>query len=352
MAVAEQADEVNATSTSFVPDDTSSLKDIEGAYDRFQKASPRPARTVNARKYHAVIVEGHTQVREMLVEYLRFSNFEVSAYVEAGQVPDQMLEDELESNPPDLFVVDLEFEAGKGASLDLIKKIKRLEKTRPAVMAMCASLSNENLIEAMKMGAEDVVPKPFDVLEIVGRMSKLAYIGRYRRDRPAGQSPSDSTDLLRQERSVFLSYSSDDAKSEGVATFLRSNIEARGIGVWYSDDILRPKDPKWAKHAFKGIRKAHVFLPLITDNYPHSRNCLAELINFYSHQLIDGSRVLLPVLHGSSEAIRNFEWTRRLIDNSHHADITSAQFLDGLIALLGRIQKAVKVHQTNKRSRL
>jgi CheY-like chemotaxis protein len=307
----------------------------------------------NAFKYKAIIVEGYEQVREMLVKYLKDSNFEVEAYKDAGEVPPELLDEKNQINPIDLFVVDLGFESPGTEGLELIGKISALEKTRPAVMAMSASLSSNNLIEAMKMGAEDVVPKPFEVSKIVERMSNLAGIGRNRRLRRQGQFLSDSEDPSRLERPVFLSYSSEDNGRKGVAAFLRSNIEVMGIQVYYADDNRMPEDSQEAKRILEAIDQAHVYLPLITEKYPCSNYCLSELVRFCTHVEPGGptnpptvvtaatTRTLLPVLYGLPNEIKNYEWIRPIIDERRHANITSDQFLDGLIALLGWIRSAV-----------
>jgi DNA-binding NarL/FixJ family response regulator len=317
---------------------------------------PPFAEVDNLFKYNAIIVEGHDQVRKMLVEYLEASNFEVQAYQSAGEVPSELLEEKNQINPIDLFVVDLEFESPGTDGLDLIEKISAIE-TRPAIMAMSASLSSNNLIEAMKMGAEDVVPKPFEVSEIVERMRNLASIGRNRRLRQQGQSLSDSEDPSRFRRPVFLSYSSEDNGRKGVAAFLRSNIEAMGIGVYYADDSRLPEDSQEAKRILEAIDQAHVYLPLITEKYPCSNYCLSELVRFCTHvepgrpgsssmvRTASTTRTLLPVLYGLPNEIKNYEWIRPIIDERRHANITSDQFLDGLIALLGWIRNAVNEHE-------
>ncbi len=307
-------------------------------------ALPPFAEVENAFIYKAIIVEGNEQVRKMLVEYLEFSNFEVGAYETAGDVPAQILENENNIDAVDLFVVDLEFESQRKDALHLIRKISNI-KTRPAVMAMSASLSSQNVIEAMKMGAEDVVPKPFEVSKLAERMKNLASIGRNRRLRPQGQSLLDSEDPWRDKRPVFLSYSGEDNGRKGIAAFLRSNIEAMGIGVYYADDNRLREDSIAAKRILKAIDEAHVYLPLITEKYPCSNYCLSELVRFCTHVESGGSRTLLPILHGLPAEIKNYEWIRPIIDERRYADITSEQFLDGLIALLGWIQNAVDIYQ-------
>lgn len=62
---------------------------------------------------------------------------------------------------------------------------------------------------------------------------------------------------------------------------------------------------------------------------------------FFKKQPIDGPRILLPVLHGSRETIKNLNWVWPQFDKHPHADITSEKFLDDLIVLLAWIQAAI-----------
>jgi hypothetical protein len=139
-----------------------------------------------------------------------------------------------------------------------------------------------------------------------------------------------------------LSYYTKDRIDNNVAIFLKSNIEARGIGVWYSEEILPHPDPAASEIAFNAIDEAHLFLPVITDNYARSVPCIAELACFFRHQAINPSRILLPVVHGSPNTATNFNWIGPIIDEPTRAELTEESFLDDLIALLGWIQKAVR----------
>ena len=69
----------------------------------------------------------------------------------------------LTERAPDLVLCDMMMPDGNG--LDLLREIKAAE-SRTSVIMMTAYTSTRNAIEAMKLGAYDYVPKPFDIDEL------------------------------------------------------------------------------------------------------------------------------------------------------------------------------------------
>lgn len=233
---------------------------------------------------------------------------------------------------PDVLLVDLELKLEKTQGFKLIEALAYPRHTFP-IIAMSAGLSHSELIDALKSGADDVIAKPFDISQILERIRHLANIGQKRREyrRKKKQTTDDGRD---EDRPVFLSYSNKDRRT---ASILRTIIEARGIGVWYAPDILRLGDPI-AERIFKGLDRAQVFVPLVTDNYPRSPWCAFERFRWSQ---TDKTRVLFPVLEGVMKRIRNLDLIKPIMDNNDYADITFDRFADGVTALLGRIQQAI-----------
>ena len=298
------------------------LNEVRSAFDRFQEG-----------KYKAVIVEDDRQVREMVEQSLTFRGFECQAYSEAEMVLNDILTRE-QMSMPDVLLVDLELEHNKMQGLKLIERLTATDNP-PPIIAMSAGLSNSELIEALKSGADDIVAKPFDIFQIAERIERLAKIGRKRRR--YRQNPKKEEDKERLDRPVFLSYSFKDRRT---ASILRTLIEARGIDVWYASDILLPGDPITDRIS-KGLDRAQVFVPLVTDNYPRSAWCVFEMAWFRWSQ-VDKTRIVFPVLEGVVDRIRNRDLMMPIIPESEYADITFDRFADGLTALLGRIQEALK----------
>jgi hypothetical protein len=125
-----------------------------------------------------------------------------------------------------------------------------------------------------------------------------------------------------------------------VASGLRRNMEAKDIAVWYAPTSLEIGD-EWRRRIEDAIDQASIFVPLITDNYPVSSVCVGELMRFYRRMKPDQPQlVLLPVLAALSEEGKRHEVVQAVVRKYQYVDI-SVRFIDGLTALLGRIQRAL-----------
>ncbi|HXI24153.1 MAG TPA: TIR domain-containing protein [Pyrinomonadaceae bacterium] len=300
------------------------------------------------RPFRAVVVEKRGTFRTNIEDALTEEGFQVFGYDAPADVPAQYLVSDPALDAIDLFIVDLGHTESHSESarahlgidlgyeeseaLALIGKIKQIH-TKPGRMAMATTLSSENTIKAMTMGAEDVVSKITDIKELRLRMKNLAGIGRSRRLYSQGFSQTHRE----RKRPVFLSYSSRDNDTQNVAIFLKSRMEAVGIGVWYFEENQSANNAEAARRAFEGVADAEIFLPLITADYPLSTPCLAELISCFRYPT--SKRILMPVLHGSAQEIKNFDWIKPLLNQ--HWDLSRDKFLDDLTGLMGWLQEKI-----------
>ena len=296
------------------------------------------------KKYKAAILDDDRNLRELLVECLRFTGFEAEGYEEA----EQLLRDISVANfspraLPDLIVVDLRLLPLKMQGLEFISEL--VARDVPSeVMAMTGEYPGDSdLIEAIRLGAGAIVSKPFDdILSLLKKMEHLAEIGMKRRLRLKKDSRT------RRRQPVFLSYSDDDAR---LATGLRRNIETTGAGVWHAPSSLKGGD-EWRRHVEAGIDQACVFIALLTDDYVRSPACLGELLRFRRRMEASPKPrpLLLPVLAGLSDEVRRNHSIRPVLDRYQCIDL-SIRFLDGLTSLLGRIEfhilKARRVKRKN-----
>src|SRR5947209_17020929 len=114
------------------------------------------------KKYKAAILDDDRNLRELLVECLRFTGFEAEGYEEA----EQLLRDISVANfspraLPDLIVVDLRLLPLKMQGLEFISEL--VARDVPSeVMAMTGNLPDSDLIEAIRSGASAIISKPFD----------------------------------------------------------------------------------------------------------------------------------------------------------------------------------------------
>jgi FixJ family two-component response regulator len=293
--------------------------------------------------YKAFVVDDDAHVRDLLVECLRFSDFDAVGYDTAERLLNEVsLADFSPEGLPDLIIVDLQLQLGKMQGLELIGKLAELN-IPSEVIAISGNHPNADLVEAVKIGAGAMVPKPFDdIIYLMKKMEHLAQIGMKRRLKLNGR------DRTRQQRPVFLSYCDDDVR---LATGLRRNIESRDIDVWYAPSTLSVGD-EWRPIIEAGIDQASVFIALITDNYVNSPVCFAELLRFYrrTETSTELRPLLLPVLAGLSEHGVKHYLIRPILDRYQHIDL-SVRFIDALTAILGRINLQILQMQRAKMTR-
>jgi DNA-binding NarL/FixJ family response regulator len=110
------------------------------------------------KRYRTLVVEDDSQVREVLVETLRFSDFEAFGYDEAEKLLHDLDQSTMvPQNGPDLIVVDLELKADKMQGLDLIATLAKRDE--PAeVLAISSKPPAADLASAMRIGVAAIVP--------------------------------------------------------------------------------------------------------------------------------------------------------------------------------------------------
>ncbi|MBP1626133.1 MAG: two component, sigma54 specific, transcriptional regulator, Fis family [Holophagaceae bacterium] len=104
---------------------------------------------------HLLLVEDKDSFRRLLVQALEGSGWEIHAVAH----PQEALA-VLEATPCEIMVTDLRLPAMSG--LELLKRAKRM---RPELRVLLMSAFGEpsDIVEAMAFGADDFLPKPFDL---------------------------------------------------------------------------------------------------------------------------------------------------------------------------------------------
>ena len=110
-------------------------------------------------EHKVLIVDDEKSLLEFLRMLLEEEDYEV---LEADSV--RSARGVLAEHTFDLILCDIMMPDGSG--LDLLKEIKQSSAAETAVVMMTAYSSTKSAIEAMKSGAYDYVPKPFDVDEL------------------------------------------------------------------------------------------------------------------------------------------------------------------------------------------
>lgn len=279
-------------------------------------------------KVSVFFVESDEQVRKLLVEYSSLVGFNVEAYGDAAQSL-SILADPLSRKLPDLVVVDLDHQNGMMTGLHLIQELTR--GNMPGVI-VAISAAPGDLLEAIRLGAF-AIQKPFGLDSFMTKMNHLAELGRRRKRYSLNPARGDRT---RSNRTVFLSYNSED---KTVANAIRLNLEARGVGVWYSG--LVELGDKWERMNI-AIDEVGVFVAVITDEYTISPQCNAELGRFFKRLATERDRlILLPVLYKSPSGIKQNALIARILKKYDGIRVTRAEDFDGLTALILGIQNAV-----------
>ncbi|GKS56562.1 hypothetical protein YTPLAS18_00890 [Nitrospira sp.] len=293
------------------------------------------------KKYLGYVIDDSTSLRDMLVEQLRFNDFEAHGYAEA----ETFLRDVFSAtslNLPDLIVVDLKLRPSRMQGINLVSELADRE-VPSEILVISGNQPSKDLVEAIRIGAATSASKPFDsIFKLTDTMVRLAEIGKRRRRQSLGKGRGwEELDTSREHRPVFLSHSSQDKR---IAHGIRRNLEARDIGVWYAPSILDVGD-KWRNRIENGIDQATVFIALITEAYVASPICLGELTRYFRRIQVqaDNQLLLLPVLVSSSTAIKRNDLIRPIFDGYHYLDL-STQFIDGLTVLLARIQRSLGGH--------
>jgi two-component system response regulator PilR (NtrC family) len=105
-----------------------------------------------------LIVDDEPSLVDFLTVLCGAEGYEASAALSVREARERLAE-----RTPDLVLCDMMMPDGNG--LDLLREIKANDGG-PAVILMTAYTSTKSAIEAMKLGAYDYVPKPFDVDEL------------------------------------------------------------------------------------------------------------------------------------------------------------------------------------------
>jgi two-component system response regulator RegX3 len=117
------------------------------------------------RQIHILVVEDEEAIREGLIDVLVFHGYGVDS---AATGPDG-LEKSL-SGKFDLILLDIMLPGMDG--YEICNRIRREDRNQPIIM-LTAQTSDEEIIQGLKLGADDYVPKPFSIQELVLRIEAV-----------------------------------------------------------------------------------------------------------------------------------------------------------------------------------
>jgi two-component system, OmpR family, phosphate regulon response regulator OmpR len=110
---------------------------------------------------HIIVVDDEPEIREMLADYLGHAGFKVST-AENGAVMRRLLEDQA----ADLVILDINMPGEDGLSLARFLRAN----TKIGIVMLTAAGEVVDRIVGLEMGADDYLPKPVDMRELLARV--------------------------------------------------------------------------------------------------------------------------------------------------------------------------------------
>ena len=111
------------------------------------------------------VVEDDTSIRELIVYTLNSMNLKTVGFEKPSDFWDQ-----LDSEIPTLVMLDIMLPEENG--IDILKKLrKRVDTKALPIIMVTAKTSEYDRIAGLDNGADDYIPKPFSMLEMVARVN-------------------------------------------------------------------------------------------------------------------------------------------------------------------------------------
>jgi two-component system, OmpR family, response regulator MprA len=122
------------------------------------------------RPLHVVLAEDDRAVREALVRALTLEGHRVDAVTDGAAALD-LLRPGSGSADPDVVILDVSMPAVDGLT---VCRVLRAEGSRVPILMLTARTEPSDRIAGLDAGADDYVPKPFDLGELFARLRALA----------------------------------------------------------------------------------------------------------------------------------------------------------------------------------
>ncbi|HTH76474.1 MAG TPA: response regulator [Trinickia sp.] len=135
---------------------------------------------------HVLVVDDDRDIRELIADYLEKNGMRVSVAANGRDMRAM-----LESGPPDIIVLDLMLPGEDG--LVLCRDLRASRHRSVPVLMLTARGEETDRIVGLEMGADDYLPKPFAVRELLARIKAVL---RRARMLPPGMQVSESAHVL------------------------------------------------------------------------------------------------------------------------------------------------------------
>lgn len=143
------------------------------------------------RQLRVLVVEDEEAIREGLIDVLVFHGYEVDSAAAGPEGLEKALTGRF-----DLILLDIMLPGMDG--YEICDRIRAEDRNQPIIM-LTAKTSDEEIIHGLKLGADDYVPKPFSVQQLVLRIEAVLRRSRVGREQARtlqlGQAEIDTENL-------------------------------------------------------------------------------------------------------------------------------------------------------------
>lgn len=117
------------------------------------------------RQIRVLVVEDEAAIREGLIDVLVFHGYEVDSAAEGPEGLDKALTGRF-----DLILLDIMLPGIDG--YEICDRIRAEDRHQPIIM-LTAKNSDDDIVHGLKLGADDYVPKPFSIQQLVLRIEAV-----------------------------------------------------------------------------------------------------------------------------------------------------------------------------------
>jgi two-component system response regulator MprA len=118
-----------------------------------------------ANRAHVLVAEDDRAVRESLVRALELEGYRVTAVTNGAEALDS-----IRGSQPDVVLLDISMPLVDGLT---VSRVLRAEQNRLPILMLTARTETSDRVAGLDAGADDYLPKPYDLDELLARLRAL-----------------------------------------------------------------------------------------------------------------------------------------------------------------------------------
>ena len=170
---------------------------------------------------HVLVVDDDRAVRESLVRALDLEGYRVQSASDGAKALDA-----IKSDQPDVIVLDVMMPAVDGLT---VCRVLRAEKNRVPILMLTARTETSDRVAGLDAGADDYLPKPFALAELLARVR--AWLRRSQPDPDTGSSELLVLDTLRIDPAARRVWRGDHEIELSKTEFELLELLVRNVGI-------------------------------------------------------------------------------------------------------------------------